>query len=86
MKIGDRVTDRYGWQGKVIRFYDDFSAIAASCLTMTGQEWLAMQEQPIPEACLKERWVGVEIDCGGAIWSPESLLTPDPAPLAPGAA
>lgn len=75
MKIGTAVLDRRGESGKISRFYDDFSAIAASCVTITGEEWLAKQDFPFTPEHLTERWAGVRMDSGGSIWSPLSLLT-----------
>lgn len=76
MKLGDRVRDRYGCPGTVRQLFDDFSAISASCNSLTGAEWLAAQNIPIPEEKLSEMWASVLCDTGGSIWSPVSLLTP----------
>lgn len=80
-KIGDRVSTRYKEHGigTISQIYDDFSACALSCITMTGDEWLAAQEIPFTEEQLKEQWYAVSYKFGdfdeGACWSPESLLT-----------
>jgi hypothetical protein len=73
MKIGTRVADRYGEVGRITKLYDDFSAVAASCLTMTGYEWLAAQDLPFPDKALTEIWAEVTMD-RGSIWSPISYL------------
>jgi hypothetical protein len=57
--------------------YDDFSACAAACLSMTGEEWLAAQTIPFTPEELKEMWYSVRLDSDGACWSPESKLTPE---------
>jgi len=75
MKIGDRVIDSYGNVGIIERMYDDFSACAFSCMSMTGKEWLDQQAIPFGGKELKERWYSVKCDSGGAIWSCESRLT-----------
>lgn len=73
--VGSVVADRYGEVGRVDRLYDDFSACAMSCLTMTGEEWLQEQEVPFTTDHLDEVWAGVNLEAGGSIWSPLSLLT-----------
>ena len=75
MKLGDRVSDRHGNIGVIRRVYDDFSAVAASCRTMTGEEWLAAQEIPFSAEHLEETWFSVEFpNGGGSVWSPQSQL------------
>lgn len=74
IRIGDAVIDRHGEHGLVERQYDDFSACAASCESMTGDEWLAAQEIPFTESQLREPWFRVACATGGGIWSPESCL------------
>lgn len=73
--IGSRVTEiKYGYTGRVVQMYDDFSAVSASCCSMTGEEWLDRQTIPFTEEARSERWFTVECDGGGAIWAPESHL------------
>lgn len=74
MTIGTRVIDRHGEHGVVHRFYDDFSAIAASCCSMSGDEWFERQMPPLAEECKKEQWVSVKLDTGGSIWTPKTAL------------
>jgi len=79
MKVGDRVSDRYGEVGTISQLYDDFSAISRSCVSMTGDEWLAAQERPFAKEHLKEMWASIVYGFNGddgARWSPLSLLTP----------
>lgn len=74
---GTRVLDRNGYPGTVKMVYDDFSACAAQCVTMTGDEWLAEQLVPFTPEHMEEVWYCVvfgEEAGGGAVWSPESLL------------
>lgn len=80
MRNGTRVTDRYGFSGAVRQIYDDFSAISASCESMKGHEWLEQQAIPIPSECLAEQWASVNMEGGGSIWSPVSMLTVEPMP------
>lgn len=74
IKIGTLVQDQYGNIGRVTKFYDDFSAISASCLTMTGDEWLERQNIPFKSDHLTEMWCRVTIRTGGSCWSPLSCL------------
>lgn len=76
MKIGSRVTTRHGYTGVVVRMYDDFSAVSASCVSMSGTDWLAQQIIPFTEDELAEAWYSVACDDGGSVWSPKSLLDP----------
>lgn len=75
LSIGTIVLEQYGRTGKVVKVYDDFSACAASCRTMTGDEWLAEQTIPFTDEQLDEVWYEVEIEVGGSVWSPRSRLT-----------
>lgn len=75
MKIGTRVVDKYGMKGTVVKLYDDFSAISASCLSCTGERWLAGQAIPFEDFELIQVWASVDLDAGGRIWSPVSRLT-----------
>ena len=68
------VQDRYGKHGYVTKYYDDFSAVASSCMTMTGDEWLQEQMIPFTQEHLEEMWCDVQLVNGGCIWSPVSLL------------
>lgn len=72
---GTRVRDRHGHEGVIARLYDDFSAVAASCLTMTGDEWFAQQDPPLPESVKAEPWANVHVEPAGAVWCPLSTLT-----------
>lgn len=67
--------DRHGDVCVVTRLFDDFSACAASCMTMTGDEWFARQEPPLPASVRDEMWAECYYpDSGGSGWSPVSLL------------
>jgi calcineurin-like phosphoesterase len=72
--IGSSVQDVHGNRGLVVRMYDDFSAVGASCLTMSGGEWLARQAVAFTSDEQAEPWYRVECDDGGSVWSCGSRL------------
>ena len=75
MTPGTRVKDRHGHTGRINRLYDDFSAIASCCQSLTGDEWFARQDPPLPESVKSEMWAEVLVEPKGSILSPVSLLT-----------
>ena len=77
MKIGAYMKNQHGIEGRVHRIFDDFSAVAACCISMTGEQWLAEQSIPFTKEQLAEPWAELRCDGDtGGVWAPFSCLTP----------
>lgn len=74
--IGTRVLSQHGYEGVVIRVFDDLTAIEYK-LGAGAAAWVQAQDPPITPAERIERWYEVHVDGGGSIWSPESRLDPE---------
>jgi hypothetical protein len=75
--IGSRVTDRWGEPGVLSAVYRNFWDPAIQFLTMTREDWLALQTIPFSDDQLEEPWGQVICDSGGATMGPMSTITPE---------